>query len=78
MHFYEQFHGFHALRTVGKCTSRHLFRHGGFLARAIMAFVAMYIFPLLQMKGTFHSIKTSGLNFRQLPIANGAAISKIS
>ena len=43
-----------------------------------MAFVAMYIFPLLQMKGTFHSIKTSGLNFRQLPIANGTAISKIS
>ena len=43
-----------------------------------MAFVAMYIFPLLQMRGTFHSIKTSGLNFRQLPIANGAAISKIS
>ena len=43
-----------------------------------MAFVAMYISPLLQMKGTFHSIKLSGLNFRQLPIANGTAFSKIS
>ena len=30
--FYGQFYGFHALRTVGKCTSRHLFRYGG-LAR---------------------------------------------
>ena len=29
MRFYEQFYGFHALRTVGKCTSRHLFRYGG-------------------------------------------------
>ena len=28
--FYEQLYGFHALRTVGKCTSRHLFRYGGF------------------------------------------------
>ena len=28
MRFYEQFYGFHALRTVGKCTSRHLFRYG--------------------------------------------------
>lgn len=74
----EQFHGFHALRTVGKCTSHHLFRYSGFLSRAIMAFVAMYISPLLQMKGTFHSIKLSGLNFRQLPIANGTAFSKIS
>ena len=27
--FYEQFYGFHALRTVGKCTSGHLFRYGG-------------------------------------------------
>ena len=27
MRFYEQFYGFHALRTVGKCTSRHLFRY---------------------------------------------------
>ena len=27
--FYEQFYGFHALRTVGKCTGRHLFRYGG-------------------------------------------------
>ena len=26
MRFYEQVYGFHALRTVGKCTSRHLFR----------------------------------------------------
>ena len=24
----EQFYGFHALRTVGKCTTRHLFRYG--------------------------------------------------
>ena len=30
--FYEQFYGFLALRIVGKCTSRHLFRNGG-LAR---------------------------------------------
>ena len=29
--FYEQFYGFHALRTVGKCTSRHHFKYGGFL-----------------------------------------------
>ena len=28
--------------------------------------------------GTFHSIKTSGLNFRQLPLTNGTAFSKIS
>ena len=27
--FYEHFYGFHALRTVGKCTSRHLFRYSG-------------------------------------------------
>ena len=27
--FYEQFNGFHELRTVGKSTSRHLFRYGG-------------------------------------------------
>ena len=31
MCFYEQFYGFHALRTVGKCTSRHLFRYGGLI-----------------------------------------------
>ena len=31
MRFYEQFYGFHALRTVGKCTSRHLFRYSGLL-----------------------------------------------
>ena len=30
MRFYEQFYGFHALKTVGKCTGRHLFRYGGF------------------------------------------------
>ena len=29
MHFYEKFYGFHALRTVDKCTSRHLFRYDG-------------------------------------------------
>ena len=29
MRFYEQFYGFHALRTVVKCTIRHLFRYGG-------------------------------------------------
>ena len=29
MRFYEQFYGFHALRTVGECTSRHPFRYGG-------------------------------------------------
>ena len=28
--------------------------------------------------GAFHSTKTSGLNFRQLPVANGTALSKIS
>ena len=28
--------------------------------------------------GAFHSTKTSGLNFQQLPVANGAAFSKIS
>ena len=27
--FYEQFYCFHALRTVSKCTSRHLFSYGG-------------------------------------------------
>ena len=78
MRFYEQFCGFHVLKTVGKCTSLHPFRYGWFLSRAIMAFVARYIFPLLQMRGSFHSIKTSGLNFRQLPVANGTAFSKIS
>ena len=30
MRFYEQFYGFRVLRTVGKCTSCHLFRYGGF------------------------------------------------
>ena len=30
MRFYEQFYGFHALRTVGKYTSRHLFRYSEF------------------------------------------------
>ena len=29
MRFYEQFYDFHALRTVGKSTSRHLFRYCG-------------------------------------------------
>ena len=33
MRFYAQFHGFHALGIVGKCTSRHLFRYGRLLAR---------------------------------------------
>ena len=33
--FYEQFYGFHALRTVGKCTSRHLFRYGGLMQRQV-------------------------------------------
>ena len=28
--------------------------------------------------GAFHSTKTSGLNFRQLPVANGTAFSKLS
>ena len=27
--FYEQFHGFYALKAVGKSTSRNLFRYGG-------------------------------------------------
>ena len=33
MRFYEQFYGFHALRIVGKCTSRHLSRYGQLTAR---------------------------------------------
>ena len=31
-----------------------------------------------EIRGAFHSTKTSGLNFRQLPVANGTAFSKIS
>ena len=31
----------------------------------------------LKIKGAFHSTKMSGLNFRQLPVANGTAFSKI-
>ena len=34
MRFYEQFYGFHALRTVGKCTSRHLFSYVEWIALA--------------------------------------------
>ena len=33
--FYEQFYGFHALRTVGKCTSRHCFRYGGLVSQTV-------------------------------------------
>ena len=32
----------------------------------------------MYIMGPFHSTKTSGLNFRQLPGANGGAFSKIS
>ena len=34
MRFYEQFYGFHALRTVGKCTSGHLFSYVQWIALA--------------------------------------------
>ena len=33
---------------------------------------------ILKTMGAFHSTKTSGLNFRQFPVANGTAFSKIS
>ena len=35
MSFYEQFYGFHVLRTVGKCTSRHCFRYGGLVSQTV-------------------------------------------
>ena len=42
MRFYEQFYGFHALRTVGKCTTRHLFRYGGLVFVLLILWIAIY------------------------------------
>ena len=50
MRFYEQFYGFHALRTVGKCTSRHLVRYGlsplGQIALLILAAASVTVLVL--------------------------------
>ena len=41
--------------------------------------VACFLLPVFPyLKGAFHSSQTSGLNFRQLPVANGTGLSKIS
>ena len=43
MRFYKQFYDFHALRTVGKCISRHLFRYGRLRAAYLLQFTSQSI-----------------------------------
>ena len=38
----------------------------------------IWVYLVRLSSGAFHSTKTSGLNFRQLPLANGTAFCKIS
>ena len=56
------------------CVEMH---HGTFFRDAITSIVG-YREIALETGGAFHSSKTPGLNFRQLPGANGTAFSKNS
>ena len=44
MRFYKQFYDFVALRTVGKCTSRHLFRYGRLRAACSSLLLSQYVY----------------------------------
>ena len=70
----ERTHGIWDFELGRCCVEMH---YGTFFRDAITSVVGHHEIAL-ETGGAFHSAKTSGLNFRQLPGANGTAFSKIS